>query len=178
MGRSARFVLAGEGKNLKSVAGNKYMKKLLTLCIIHRHPKILLGLKKRGFGMGKWNGFGGKVFSSETIENAAKRELQEEAGIEAEHLKKVGILEFEFKGDFEVLEVHIFKSESFLGKPIESEEMKPRWFHINEIPFDKMWPDDKYWLPLLLKGKKFRGKFLFDKSDIILERELVEMEEI
>ncbi len=154
------------------------MRKLLTLCIIHQHPKILLGLKKRGFGIGRWNGFGGKVFSSETIENAAKRELQEEAGVEINHLDKVGIIEFEFKGNSEILEVHIFKSDNFSGEPIESEEMKPQWFHIDEIPFDKMWPDDKYWLPLLLKGKKFKGKFLFGKSDVILERELIEVEEI
>jgi len=40
--------------------------------------------------------------------------------------------------------------------------MKPRWFKIEEIPFDQMWPDDKYWLPLLLDGKNFRGKFYFE----------------
>lgn len=157
---------------------NKYMRKLLTLCIIHQHPKILLGLKKRGFGMGRWNGFGGKVSSSETIENAAKRELQEEAGIKVERLDKVGVLEFEFKGDPEILEVHIFKSDNFSGEPIESEEMKPQWFDINEIPFEKMWPDDEYWLPLFLKGKKFKGRFLFGKSDAILEYELIEVEKI
>jgi hypothetical protein len=37
------------------------MKKLLTLCIVHQNDKVLLGMKKRGFGMGRWNGFGGKV---------------------------------------------------------------------------------------------------------------------
>ena len=28
------------------------MKKLLTLCVIHEHPRVLLGMKKRGFGVG------------------------------------------------------------------------------------------------------------------------------
>ena len=68
------------------------MKKLLTLCIIHQHPKILLGMKKRGFGQGRWNGFGGKVSSEETIEEAAKREISEEAGIFVDELKKLGLL--------------------------------------------------------------------------------------
>ena len=157
---------------------NKTIKKLLTLCIIHRNQEILLGLKKRGFGEGKWNGFGGKVSAGETMEDAAKRELREEAGIEAKELEKAGILDFELKGDPEILQVHIFKSPNFSGEPKESEEMKPKWFHIDEIPFKEMWPDDIYWLPMLLSGKKFRGKFIFGESDVILEKELVEVKEI
>lgn len=152
--------------------------KLLTLCIIHQHPKILLGMKKRGFGAGRWNGFGGKVVATETIENAAKRELQEEAGIEVKNINKVGIIDFEFKNNPEILQVHIFKSDDFLGELTESDEMKPRWFNINEIPFKEMWPGDIYWMPLLLSGKKFKGKFLFGESDIIIEKELIEVKDI
>ncbi len=154
------------------------MKKLMTLCIIHKHPQVLLGMKKRGFGIGRWNGFGGKVSSEETIEDAARREVQEEAGIEIADFDKAGVIEFEFEGNPEVLEVHIFKSKDFLGKPIESDEMKPKWFHIDEIPFNTMWPDDTYWLPLLLEGKKFKGRFLFDESDVILKKELSEVSEL
>jgi len=135
------------------------MKKLLTLSIIHQHPKVLLGMKKRGFGAGRWNGFGGKVRGKETIESAAKRELREEAGIETESLEKVGIIDFEFKGNPEILQVHIFKAEKFSGELVESEEMKPQWWHIDEIPFKEMWPDDIHWMPLFLSGKKFKGKF-------------------
>ena len=154
------------------------MKKLLTLYMIHQHPRILLGMKKRGFGAGRWNGFGGKVKSTETIEAAAKRELCEEAGIEVKNLDKVGIIDFEFKGNPEILQVHIFRSDSFLGEPNESKEMKPQWFHVDEIPFKEMWPDDIHWMPLFLNGKKFKGKFLFGESDIILEKELIEVKEI
>ena len=46
--------------------------KLLTLVLVldkaahapERAARILLGLKKRGFGAGKFNGFGGKVSAS------------------------------------------------------------------------------------------------------------------
>ncbi|MEK7665123.1 MAG: 8-oxo-dGTP diphosphatase [Patescibacteria group bacterium] len=154
------------------------MKKLLTLVIIYQHPKVLLGMKKRGFGRGRWNGFGGKVLRGETIEDAAKREIKEEAEVEPVYLAKSGIIEFEFQGNQEIFEVHIFKSEDFLGNPVETEEMRPRWFHIDEIPFKEMWPDDIYWMPLFLSGKKFKGKFLFREQDIILKQELFLVNEI
>src|SRR3989344_6169176 len=128
-------------------------KKILTLCLIHKHPQVLLGMKKRGMGagfstekqglgMGVWNGFGGKLEPGESIEDAARREVLEEAGVEATSLEKIGEIEFEFIGDPQTLEVHIFKVASFKGNPIESDEMKPQWFHVDEIPFDQMWPDD------------------------------------
>ena len=47
--------------------------KVLTLAFIHERARILLGLKKRGFGQGRWNGFGGKVQKGESIAEAAKR---------------------------------------------------------------------------------------------------------
>ena len=172
------MTLAGAGvvKSLSTVMENS--KKILTLCVVYQHPRILLGLKKRGFGTGRWNGFGGKINLAEKIEDAAKRELHEEAGITAENLDKVGIIDFEFKGNPEILEVHIFRVDNFLGEPTESEEMRPQWFNVNELPFNEMWPDDIYWVPLFLAGKKFKGKFLFGEKDIILEKELVEVKEI
>ncbi|MDD3711352.1 MAG: 8-oxo-dGTP diphosphatase [Patescibacteria group bacterium] len=151
------------------------MKKILTLCIVHKNSQILLGMKKRGFGAGRWNGFGGKVFDGEKIEDAAKREFLEEAGIEVQDIEKLGIIDFEFKGNPEILEVHFFKADSFLGEPIETEEMKPMWWHVDKIPFNEMWPDDIYWMPFFLAGKKFKGRVLFGESDIILEHELEEV---
>ena len=154
------------------------MKKLLTLTIIYQHPKVLLGMKKRGFGAGRWNGFGGKVENGEKIEDTAKRELNEEVGISAVGLEKVGIIDFEFKGNSEILEVHIFKGQDYSGEPVESEEMKPQWFLIDAIPFQDMWSDDKYWLPLFLAGKKFKGYFLFDESDTVIKHELSEVKSL
>lgn len=153
-------------------------KKQFTLCILHQNTQILLGMKKRGFGEGKWNGFGGKVEVGETIEESAIREMREEAGIEVQELVKMGILDFEFEGDPQLLEVHVFRTESFTGTPAESEEMKPEWFHVDNIPFAQMWSDDIHWIPLLLTGKKFKGKFLFGKLNNILEQELRVVEKL
>ena len=149
----------------------------MTLVLIHEHPKILLGMKKKGFGAGRWNGFGGKVEAGEEVHRAAKRELMEEAGVEAADVKRVGVLDFSWAGKPEILEVHIFRGENVSGSPKESDEMRPQWFHIDEIPFNEMWPDDKYWMPLFLAGKNFKGKFVFNDKDEILEHSLQEVGE-
>ncbi len=160
------------------------IRKLLTVCVIHQHPKVLLGMKKRGFGAGRWNGFGGKVMEGETIEVGAKRELLEEAGVVALDLKEVGVLDFTFENDPKILEVHFFKGSKISGEPKESEEMKPQWFNVDSIPFAEMWPDDEIWMPYLLADKKFKGKFLFDKPSTpeyqskIIEQEIHEVKKL
>lgn len=157
----------------------------MTLCVVHQHPRVLLGMKKRGFGAGRWNGFGGKVSDGETIEEAARRELREECGIDAVVMEKHGILLFDFEIDRDLsLEVHVFKVQSWRGEPRETEEMRPQWFDFMEIPFSKMWPDDLYWVPLFIKDRKFRGRFLFDRQSTadypskILDRHIEETSEL
>lgn len=152
--------------------------KNVTLCLFHKHPLLLLGMKKRGFGAGRWNGFGGKLMPGETIEQAAIREMREETGAEIKRMEKVGRIDFEFAGNPEILVVHIFGVQELSGEPQESEEMRPQWFHADKLPFSEMWPDDVFWMPLFLGGKKFKGRFLFQGHDTILEHELEEVREI
>ena len=150
----------------------------LTLCIIHQPPRILLGMKKRGFGKGRWNGFGGHVEKGETVEDAARREIQEEAGLMAGQLEKRGIIEFKWQEKPEILEVHVFHTADFAGEPIESDEMRPQWFDVNKIPYSEMWSDDIHWLPLFLQGKKFTAKFLFGSADRVLTHEIKEVSKL
>ncbi|XP_061702100.1 oxidized purine nucleoside triphosphate hydrolase [Syngnathoides biaculeatus] len=152
--------------------------KLLTLVLVLQPNKVLLGMKKRGFGAGRWNGFGGKVQLGETVEEGARRELLEESGLTVDTLEKVGNIQFEFVGDSQLLDVHIFRSDSYNGEPMETEEMRPQWFDIDKIPFDQMWPDDVMWFPLLLQKRKFVGYFHFQGHDVILSHTLKEVEEL
>jgi len=119
---------------------------ITTLCLPLAESKILLGMKKRGFGAGRWNGFGGKVGAGENIEEAAKRELTEECGLAANKLIAAGILNFEFETGEEPIEVHVFTTSEFQGVAKETEEMRPAWFELDNIPFGEMWPDDRHWL--------------------------------
>jgi len=132
-------------------------------------------MKKRGFGQGRWNGFGGKLRPHESIEHAAARELEEEAGIVSlEHTKR-GILNFEFENDPQILETHVFSTSRFLGTPRETEEMNPQWFEVSQIPFHEMWPDDRYWIPFLLQGKNFWGHFYLKNTNEMIRYEVKEI---
>jgi len=152
-------------------------RKILTLCMLKNGDQVLLGLKKRGFGAGYWNGFGGKVQEGETIMEGAEREVLEECGLKAKNLKKFGELDFEFQNNRgHILEIHYFRCDDFEGEPAESEEMAPKWFHVSQIPLNEMWPDDEHWLPLYLNGKMFTGKFLLGENNSILEKKLIEID--
>ena len=49
-----------------------------TLCLLKKDNSILLAMKKRGFGSGKYNGIGGKIEKGETPDEAMIRETKEE----------------------------------------------------------------------------------------------------
>jgi len=142
-----------------------------TLCLpIQGTPaeKILLGMKKTGFGKGKYNGFGGKLETGETPTSAAVRELAEECGIIAKEadLKEAGKLTFLFPANPELdHDVQLYVIQDWQGQPRETTEMKPMWFAVAEIPYDEMWADDSYWLPAVLKGKKVYGEVYFAENN-------------
>ena len=145
-----------------------------TLCLLKKDNKILLAMKKRGFGEGKYNGVGGKLKNGETPEEAMIRETKEEISVIPVDYEKVGFIKFDeyYKGKKEKVSFHLYIVNNWIGEPTESEEVNPKWFDINSIPYDKMFPDDKYWLPLILKGKKINAYFDFDEDWKLLYKEI------
>ena len=125
--------------------------KKTTILFPVRNPGIILGMKKRGHGKGWWNGFGGKLNEDETYEEAARRETFEESGIHIETLLHVANLHFYFGNALGVVS-RVYVSKNFTGQPIETDEMRPELFAINQIPYDAMWPADKLWLPDVLEA--------------------------
>lgn len=143
--------------------------KHVTLVFLRREgaagSEILLAMKKVRFGAGKWNGAGGKVEPGETYEQAAIRECQEEVGVTPRGLQKAGELHFYDLPDVEHY-CHIYTATEWDGTPSESEEMRPQWFPLADIPYDQMWPDDRQWLPLLLAGKHFKGTVVIENDAV------------
>lgn len=143
-----------------------------TLAFLLSNNQVVVGYKKRGFGKGNYLGIGGKIESDESKEDAIRREVREEIGVEIQKLEYHGYLDFYFP---EVVDeswnqkVHVFASSDWTGKPIETDEIKPFFFRLNEIPYDKMWDDNKYWLPKVLEGESVKMEFIFDEKLSVTE---------
>jgi len=136
--------------------------------------EICLAMKKRGFGVGRWNGAGGKLDEGETVEQALVRETQEEIGVKPVHYQKIAEIDFHFRdqSDWDQ-KCHTYFCDKWEGEPSESEEMKPQWYKVDSIPFDSMWPDDIYWLPKVLENNLVQASFMFAPGDVILEQEII-----
>ena len=149
-----------------------------TLCLLKKDDKILLALKKRGFGAGKYNGVGGKLENGESPEEAMIRECSEEIGVKPTEYEKVGYIYFDeyYKGNKEQVAFHLYVATKWDGVVVESDEMEPKWFSISEIPYDEMFPDDQYWLPLVLDGKKIKAYFNFDPDWNIISSNIEEVD--
>jgi mutator protein MutT len=142
-----------------------------TLCFLIRgNPprEILLGLKKAGFGQGKYGGVGGKIEAGETATRAAVRELQEEIGVKVleQDLQRMAHLTFLFPAKPKWSQVvHAFLVTKWDGNPVESTEMIPAWFASDDIPFEHMWQDVYHWLPRVLAGERLRASFTFKEDN-------------
>lgn len=125
-----------------------------TLVFIIKDERILLAMKKRGFGEGKWNGPGGKIQAGEAPIDAAIRETQEEISVTPVLRRELGVISYHDPkfGDWSV---HVFRATSWKGEPVETEEMKPQWWALSAIPYENMWAGDDQWLPYVLRDHPF-----------------------
>lgn len=154
--------------------------RIVTCAFLFRENKIVLGLKKRGFGVGKWNGYGGKLMTGETAEDAVIREIEEESGIKVlkENLNHLGTIDFHFldNPDWDQ-QAYIYRIDSWEGEPVETEEMNPKWYSVDALPYESMWIDDPYWLPYLLSGEHFTAEFHFDAEGKKIKKQVVKIDD-
>jgi 8-oxo-dGTP diphosphatase len=141
-----------------------------TLLFVIRGGRILLIHKKRGLGAGKINGPGGRMEPGETPRRCAIREVKEELRIRATGVKYAGRLNFQFTDGYSI-RGDVFTASGYRGTPTETDEAVPHWFPVDQLPFDSMWADDRVWMPLLLAGEAFEGRFIFE-NDSMLDYEL------
>lgn len=139
------------------------------LCLLTRNsgdqgPEVLLGHKKTGLGLGKIVGLGGHVEPGESPAEAAVREAKEESGIHVPisaltELAHVTFL-FPVRPSWD-MDVVVFASAVFSGEAVETDEIRPRWFPVAALPFDRMWDDAPHWLPRVLAGERLVAIFSY-----------------
>lgn len=141
--------------------------KILTLAFLFRDNKILLAMKKRRFGEGKWNGYGGKLDEGESPIDGIVREIKEEGNLDVpkDAFREMGYIDFYFDDKTEWNQkVMIYRVDDFAGEPEETEEMLPKFFDISEIPWKDMWKGDDQWIPLIIENKKIKGEVHFSEN--------------
>ncbi len=141
-----------------------------TLLFVVCDSQILLIRKKRGLGAGKINGPGGRLEPGERPLEAAIREAREEVCVEPLGVSHRGELSFQFVDGYG-LHVHVFSATGCQGHAQETDEAIPLWTPLDRIPYSEMWADDAIWLPKMLRGEAFFGRFVFD-GDAMLDHEL------
>lgn len=142
-----------------------------TLLFVIRDGQILLIEKKRGLGAGKVNGPGGRLEPGESPLDCALRETHEELLIRPTDVVEAGVLMFQFAGTGRLAghSIHcvVYRASGFEGTPTETHEAKPLWTPLEAIPFARMWADDALWIPHMLAGRKFVGRFVFDEDAML-----------
>ena len=137
-----------------------------TLLFVVRDDEVLLIHKKRGLGAGNLNGPGGRLDPEEAPLEGAVREVREELLIDVVDPEPIGELQFQFVDGYSI-HVWVYRGSRFVGTPTETDEAIPIWKPVDEIPYDEMWEDDRYWLPMLLAGRSFLGHFIFDGARML-----------
>lgn len=142
-----------------------------TLVFVIEGERILLIRKKRGLGKGKVNAPGGKLDPGENAVQCAARECHEELGIMVSDLECMGEHRFQFIDGYSI-HCWVFRTSTYEGEAVETVEAAPLWTDIRGIPYDEMWEDDRIWLPMLIEGRKFSARWVFDDDrmlDYVLE---------
>lgn len=137
-----------------------------TLLFIIRDGRVLLIHKKRGLGAGKINGPGGRLDPGETSLDCAVREVREEIGVQAVQVRLCGELMFQFT-DGHSIHGLIYRADDLEGMPYETDEAIPEWFDVEDVPYGRMWMDDRLWFPLMIRDQYFTSRYLFDGDDLL-----------
>jgi 8-oxo-dGTP diphosphatase len=110
---------------------------------------------------GKYNGLGGKLERDEDVVSGMRRELREEAGIEAETLQLAGTVSWPGFGKHgEDWFAFIFRVLSFAGTPKPAGPEGPlEWVNVRDVLNLPLWDGDRHFLPFVfdLNAGPFHG---------------------
>jgi ADP-ribose pyrophosphatase YjhB (NUDIX family) len=131
--------------------------------IVH-DSKMLLGRKQRKIGEGFLVAPGGKVEEGESITESLIRETEEESGLLVKNPKAVGIITIQNDPNKEeVIEMHVYLAKEFEGDLKSTDQVADwAWYPNNNLPYRQMFPDDEFWMSLILQGRRVEAEFILD----------------
>ena len=144
----------------------------MTVGYLVKENTVLLVEKGRNMGIGKLVGVGGRQEDGETLEETAKREIEEEIKVKVTKMRKAAEMEFVFPhnpkyGGF----VTGYVVEEWEGEPQITDEAKSvDWYDFANLPNERMWHDNTIWVPLILEGKSVKGRFVIGENDRVIDR--------
>ncbi len=120
---------------------------------------------------GKYNGLGGKVDRDEDIISAMRREIQEEAGIEALDMVLRGTISWPgFGKDGEDWFGFLFRIDSWVGEVVmENHEGSLEWISFTDLGAVNMWEGDREWLDFIFEEtpRTFHGIAPFQNGRMV-----------
>ncbi len=154
--------------------------KELALCHVIKNGSILLIKGDSGLNDGKWNAPSTEIESGERHDKAAIRAVFQQSGIFANKVINHGTIRIFLNGKVEYdYKIQLYSTKVFSGDLRPNIQGEARWFNTSEIPFYEMWPDNKYWMTLLLEGKKFDADFFLDENnETVVKYQIREKKEI
>lgn len=146
-----------------------------------RDDEVLLMRRKStqmGLGEGLVSGIGGKVgdldeFPNETSTEALIREMAEEIGITPVEFSEVGRVRFVWthKSTWN-MDVKIYLVTLWNGDPRETDVAEPFWFKKDALPKERMWEDNRYWVPRVLAGERIDAVFIYGEDKTVVDYSL------
>ncbi|MCS5635012.1 MAG: NUDIX domain-containing protein [Myxococcota bacterium] len=149
-------------------------RQLAQMIVVDRQRgRILLALHKSGTWEDFYTGLLGEVHEAEEPAAAAVRIAREQAGIVISQCEHLATFRFS-SGAWAPANEFEFLAESHTGELRESAVLRPEWFAIDEIPYDKMPADDALWYPAFLALKPMKGHFNFAEDGVTLLSHAIE----
>jgi 8-oxo-dGTP diphosphatase len=120
---------------------------------------------------GKYNGLGGKLESHEDIVSGMRREVYEEAGIEATRLALRGSISWPGFGKHgEDWMGFIFRIDGWQGTPLtHNAEGTLEWVAVERVLDLNLWPGDRHFLPLVFSSdpRQFHGVMPYHNQQLL-----------
>jgi 8-oxo-dGTP diphosphatase len=119
---------------------------------------------------GKYNGLGGKLEPNEDVATGIRREIREEAGIEAQEMVLRGTVSWPGFGGDEDWFAFIFRVDSWSGTPFTSNhEGTLEWVPVSRLQELNLWDSDRLWLDMVFErtSRAFHGVAPYENGQMV-----------